>query len=31
MAAIDWDAAITALASGGLPYSVERRVLLLAR
>jgi hypothetical protein len=31
MAAIDWDAAITALASGGLPCSGgERRVLLLS-
>jgi hypothetical protein len=31
MAAIDWDAAVTALASGGLPSSAgERRVLLLS-
>ena len=31
MAAIDWDAAITALASGGLPCSGgERRILLLS-
>jgi hypothetical protein len=31
MAAIDWDAAITALASGGLPCSGgERRILQLA-
>lgn len=29
MAAIDWDA-VTALASGGLPCSGERRVLQLA-
>ena len=31
MAAIDWDAAVTALASGGIPCSGgERRVLLLS-
>jgi hypothetical protein len=31
MAAIDWDAAITALNSGGLPCSGgERRILLLS-
>jgi hypothetical protein len=31
MAAIDWDASITALASGGLPCSGgERRILLLS-
>ncbi len=31
MAAIDWDAAITALASGALPCSAgERRILLLS-
>ena len=31
MAAIDWDAAVTALASGGLPCSGgERRALLLS-
>ncbi len=31
MAAIDWDAAITALASGGLPCSGgERRILQLS-
>lgn len=30
MAAIDWDAAITALSTGGLPCSGERRILQLA-
>jgi hypothetical protein len=30
MAAIDWDAVVTALHAGELPCSVERRVLLLS-
>jgi len=30
MAAVDWDAAVNALASGGVPCSDERRLLQLA-